>query len=378
MRGFVSVLASPGGTGKTAYTMAAGVSVAWNRPLLGMGIASPPAHCVVHQSGAVWFYNLEDPMDEMRRRIKATLLHHKVPVAEVADRIYIDSGRDRPLIVAVRTEHGELVAAPVVEPLIAELRARNIAVLVVDPFVQSHGGEENRNEEMNTVMATWGKVAHQGNCAIWLVHHFRKGGKGADAESFRGAVSIQGAARSMFTISAMSIEEASALGVEEADRWRHIRHDNAKQNMAPRAGNATWFRLASVGLDNGTEAYPEGDFVQAVEAWTAPSPWDGLPWAMIERILGMIDRGPGNGEFYSAQRQSKDRWAGNIIRDEAGKTDGQALAIIRAWVESGILEEGQYPSPRQKGALAGCIRANPTKIQEMIHASRPRTGDDET
>lgn len=378
VRGYVSVLASPGGTGKTAYTMVVGTSIAWNRPLLSpLSANKVPDDCIVHKQGSVWFYNLEDPMEEMRRRIKATLQHHRVPISDVAARIYIDSGRDRPLIVAIRAQNGDLIASPIVDLLVAELKRRAIDVLVVDPFVQSHSAEENRNEEMNLVMALWGKVAHQANCAVWLVHHFRKGGKGGDAESIRGAGAIQGAARSMFTVSSMSPEEADKLGIPDDQRWQYIRHDNAKQNMAPPVGHATWYRLASVSLNNGNADYPDGDFVQAVESWVPPSPWDGLSWAMIERVLSRIDRGPSEGEFYSSSKLSRDRWSGHILIDEASLSDGQATTVLKAWKESGLLEDGQYSSPRQKGGLTGCVRVNQAKFAEMKQAAQPRNSTDE-
>src|SRR6185312_13947725 len=165
-----------------------------------------------------WFYNLEDPSDELRRRMKALLIHHQVEYEKIADVIFMDSGRDRPLIITKRDERGTIIAHPVVRDLVAELLRRGIVLLVVDPFVQSHTAEENRNEEMNAVMSLWSQVAHLANCAVWLIHHFRKGGQGGDSDSFRGAASIQGAARVMSTLSAMTPEEASKLGVEVEHR----------------------------------------------------------------------------------------------------------------------------------------------------------------
>lgn len=378
VRGYVSVLASPGGTGKTAYTMAVGVSIASASALLKpRGSNTTPIHCAVHKSGPVWFFNLEDPMDELRRRIKATLQHHTIRPEDVGDQIYIDSGRDKPLVIAKRNPAGGLVVSPIVEPLVQEIIDRGIMVLIIDPFVQSHEGEENRNEEMNFVMSLWGQVAHRANCAVWLVHHFRKGGKGGDGESFRGAVSIQGAARSMFTVGTMTAEEAGKLGIEEDERWQYIRHDNAKSNMAPAAGVADWYRLVSVKIDNGDDEYPDGDHVQAVEAWSPPSPWDGLPWTMIERILIKIDAGPGDGEFYALGKQSKDRWAGCVIVEDAAKTDGQAAAVLKAWKESGVIEEGQYSSPKLKGRMTGCVRLNQAKFSEMRQTFSTRDFYDE-
>jgi len=364
VRGFVSVLASTGGTGKTAYTMAVGVSVALSRSLLHTGISDAPPHLRVHRQGAVWFYNLEDPQDELRRRIKATIQHHRTSPADLSGRIFLDSGRDRPLVIAVRVAGVGLVQAPVIEPLIVELKRRAIAVLVVDPFVQSHGAEENRNEEMNIVMAAWGRVANEANCAVWLVHHFRKGGVGGDADAIRGAGAIQGSARSMHTLSTMTVEEATSLTIPGNERWQYIRHDNVKQNMAPTAGKAVWFRLVSVTLGNGTADYPEGDFVQAVEAWNVPGPWEGVTWDKIEKILVKIDQGTSEGEFYAMNRQAKNRWAGNLIMEICRNSYAQAGTILAKWKETGLLEEGEYMS-RKWGRTASCVRVNQMKFSEM-------------
>ena len=372
IRGFVSVLAAIGGAGKTAYTMAAGVSVVLNRPLLHKGMGKPSGHCVTWLRDAnVWFYNLEDPAEELRRRIKATLSHHNVPIDLVKDRIFMNSGRDQPLVIAVRGKSGDLIASPMVWPLIAELRRRKIVLLVVDPLVQSHNGEENRNDEMNLVMSLWARVANEADCAVWLIHHFRKGGAGGDADSVRGAGAVQGAARAMHTLAVMSEEEAIRVGVPLEARRRYIRHDNVKQNMAPVAAIATWFRLASVSLNNGTETYPDGDAVQAVEAWSIPGPWAGVGWDKIEKILTRIEVGPEAGEFYSSSRQAKDRWVGVAIMDICANSYAQASGILKAWLESGVLEEGVYLSPAKRSTV-GCIRVNQSKIQEMRRAFETR------
>ena len=365
LRGFVSVMGSPGGVGKTAYTLSAGFSVACNRSLLAPPLTVPGPFLRVHKAGPVWFYNLEDPSDEMRRRIKALLMHHHLSVHDLAHPVYVDSGRDRPLVITHRDERGTLIARPVVEDLVAELKRRGIVLLVVDPFVQSHTAEENRNEEMNLVMALWGQVAHRAQCALWLVHHFRKGGQGGDSEAFRGAGAIQGAARVMSTLSAMSIEEAGKLGIEPEQRRQFIRLDNAKANMSPSADRAEWYKLVSVSINNSSTEYPDGDSVQVIEPWEPPSPWDGLGWATINRVLQMIQDGPSPGEKYAFGKQAKDRWAGRVLVSEAGKTDGQAAAIIKTWIENGLLEQGQYSSPSQRGALTGCVSVNTTKLAEM-------------
>ena len=78
----------------------------------------------------------------------------------------------------------------------------------------------------------------------------------------------------------------------------------------------------------------------------------------------MLFRSPTPGEYYSAKRQSGDRWAGKIITQITGKSDAQATSIIKQWIDTGLLEEGQYNSPSRKG-LSGCVRPNSQKLAEM-------------
>ena len=373
VRGFVSVLGSPGGTGKTAYVIGVALSVVLGRSLLATEKV-PDVYKAVHKTGNVWLYNLEDPADEMDRRIAAAIKHYDIDFEQVADGVFVDSGRDRPLVVTLRGPDGTLYRAPLVTALVSELLSRDIRLLVIDPFVQSHHAEENRNEEMNLVMDAWGQVANDANCAVWLVHHFRKGGQSGDAESFRGAAAIQGAARVMSTLAGMSAEEASKLGIDDGDRWQYIRRDNAKANMAPRANDAEWYRLASVSLDNGTDEYPQGDSVQVAEPWQPPSPWDGIEWRLIVKMLDKIEEGPEPGEFYAAAKQAN-HWCGNVVMDLAKRQEGQAATIVKAWIDNGVLVKGTYNSPARKNAASSCVRVDRSKVAKMRRAIFGEDGD---
>ena len=213
IREYVSILASPGGVGKTAYSIVVAICVALGRSLFHKD-GEPPAHLKVHKRGPVWLWNLEDPRDEMLRRIIAVVRHFGLDWDEIKSDIHINSGRDRPLIVAARDSRGNLLPTPDVPALVSEIQRRGIVLLVVDPFVHSHHGDENNNPEMALVMAQWAQVAAQSDCAVLLVHHYRKGGATGDGEAARGASSLHGAARVMNTLSVMTAQEAERFGIE--------------------------------------------------------------------------------------------------------------------------------------------------------------------
>jgi hypothetical protein len=339
--------------------MAVGCSVALDRPLVG----EP-----VHEAGPVWIYNLEDPEDEILRRLQAIVVHHQINPRDLVGRLYLDSGRDRPLIIAVKADNGAVVAMPVVKELIAELRRRAVKLLIVDPFVKSHRLEENRNEQVDFAATLWNQVAAEADCSILLLHHFRKGGTSGDADAFRGASALVDAARSAVSLSTMTDREADKLGIEDTDRRFHVRVDNAKLNLAPPPDHAVWIKLNNIEL-------PNGDRVQAVSRWEPPSMWEGVPMATVVRILDIIGAGKAEEQFTLRNTSAdKSRWAGQVIMDEIGQTEGQAKAMLATWVKSGLLQETKYHSAIQRRNRNGCI-VDLAKVAEMRQAVEPHTDD---
>lgn len=350
IRRFLSVLGAPGGSGKTAYAMTIGVAVALNQAILLEQI---------HEPGPVWIYNLEDPTDELLRRLYAILLEHQIDPQRLIGQLYLDSGRDRPLVIATLSSSGAIVAEPVVDGLIAELQARKIKLFIVDPFVKSHRLEENRNEQIDFAAQQWSKVAEQADCAILLLHHFRKGGASGEADAFRGASALIDAARAAVSIAVMNEKEAERLGIDEEDRRFHFRVDNAKLNLAPPPTAAVWMKMSNVAL-------PNGDQVQAVRRWEPPSPWNGIPMNVIVKILETIAAGPSEGEQFTLKTNgaSKLRWAGTPLVEQAGVTEGQARDMVRAWVIAGVLVETLYYSASRRKEINGC-HVDPPKVAEM-------------
>lgn len=355
IRRFISAIGAPGGAGKTAYAYAVALAIMAGAEILGE---------TVHDPGNVWIYNLEDPRNELLKRLKAALLGHGIDFSEIADRIFLDSGRDRPLVIARAERDGTVVAWPHVPALIDELKARKIRLLIVDPFVRSHRVEENVNDHIDFVAALWAEVADKADCAVLLVHHFKKGGQSGDAGAFRGASALIDASRAAVTIATMSQDEAKKFDIPDDDRWQYVRVDNAKLNLAPPPGSAVWLKLTGIDIENAANGRPS-DQVQTVTRWSVPSPWSEFSMAAVVRVLEKLQTGPEDGEQYTLTRGGKStRWAGAVLVELGHKSEPEAIKILRAWVVSGLVESGRYISPKQRKERDGLI-VNPAKLAEL-------------
>lgn len=245
--GFVSLIVSPGGVGKSAATMLDAVSVASERSLSGFPIT---------KSGAVWLYNTEDPPDELERRLAAISLHHRIDYKEIKHNIHFTSGRDQPLILVKNDQTGIVINQEAINGTIEYIRNHNIVLMIVDPFVRTHAGEENDNTVMDKVVFCFQKIADLTGCAIGLVHHANKAGSGSNADPgdmniARGATSIICAARIIHTLTTMTDNEAKKFGIPKEERHWYMRLDNAKANMQPPAECTNWYKKISITLPNG-------------------------------------------------------------------------------------------------------------------------------
>jgi hypothetical protein len=201
LRRFVSVDVAAGGTGKSSVKIGEAMAMACGRDLYGVPVHDGPL--------TVWLYNLEDPAEEIERRIHATAKWFRIAQADVAGRLYVDSGRDQRCIIATETEYGARIAQPVYEQIKQQLTERRIDVLTIDPFVSSHEVSENDNRAIDAVVKAWGRLADECNCSINLVHHVRKGnGQEANADSARGAKALVDAARSVVVFNRMTPGDA--------------------------------------------------------------------------------------------------------------------------------------------------------------------------
>jgi len=324
IRGRVSLDVAAGGVGKTSLKIGEAVAMAAGVDLYNKALPEGPLR--------VWLYNLEDDMDELQRRIAATCQYFRIHPRQLQDRLFIDSGLDRPFTIATATRDGATIAIPVVEAMLEQIAANAIDVLVVDPFVSSHGVSENDNMAIDAVVKKgFVRIAHEGNCALNLVHHIRKGnGEEADIDSARGAASLVGAARSAVVYNRMSDAEAAKAGVDPDKRTFYFKVQNGKSNLAPGGERADWYRMENCDLDN-------GDKVGVATQWIWPAPADLVSPDRKFEVLRDI----ANSEWV-ASAQSKD-WVGRSIAHtldlNLDDPDDAVMvkSIIKAWLKDGVL-----------------------------------------
>jgi AAA domain/Primase C terminal 2 (PriCT-2) len=345
-RGFVSSVIGDGGVGKTATRNAQLMSCAVGRSLTG-------EH--VFQRCRVLMISLEDDDKELRRRIRAACLHHQVERDELKGWFFVAApGRSAGKLLTVDKD-GKLVPAGLAEKIEKVIQERRIDIVSLDPFVKSHAVGENDNIAIDAVVEILTQLAAKYDIAVDVPHHISKGqADPGNANRGRGASSMKDAARLVYTLTPMTLEEAKGFDLDEAMRRSLIRMDSGKVNIAPPMAEAKWFHLVGVPIGNGTDLYPNGDMVQTVEPWTPPDKWAGLSHHLLNQILTDIDAGLPDGNRYTDGSNAKERAAWQVVVKRApNKSEADAKGIIKAWVKSGLLVSYEYDNPTTRKKVKG-------------------------
>jgi hypothetical protein len=343
VRGHVTGLVAPPGVGKSSLAIAAAVAVATGRDkVIGMA---------VHERAKAWVWNQEDDRDELIRRLAAVVQYHDIDFgAELAGRIGLNSGLERPLIIARKMREGRVERLPDADQIADIIKREGVGLLFVDPFVETHQCDENDNVQINAVGAIWREIAKRTNCAIVLVHHTAKPPFAApDAwvgqqTAARGASSFGGVCRVVVTLSNMSKRDVDELGLDDGERRRWARLDDAKANLSLVGDEAKWFRRESVTIANGDEVGvlapgdpkpPEiGDIDKGVEA----------------AIVAEIGRAWRADEPYGVRPQSNRYWA-EALPQALGHPARVVRDIVEALLAQGVIEKTIYDTRNKTKGL---------------------------
>ena len=327
LRSFVSVLASAGGVGKTSLQIVEALAIVTGRPLLGEE---------VKERTNVWIVNLEDPIEELQRRILAAMKHYGIRADEVRGRLFVNAGRDFSLKFGTQTRDGVVPNDALVEHLLRKIPDKGIGVVFIDPFVGAHNINENDNMAVNAIVAEIRKVADVTRCAIGLVHHIRKGnGEDANIDSVRGAGSLIGAARAARVVNRMSPDEASRVGIDEAEARSIFRVDDGKANLAPPADKALYRKMIGVKIGN-------GEWIGVCVSFQLPDIFDGVTGKDARKAQKIVADAHSGGEPLRESSQSS-QWVGVPIADMLGiditDKNGKAKVglIVKTWLRTNVL-----------------------------------------
>lgn len=361
VRQFVSTTAAPTKVGKTSLQIAEALAMASGKPLLGVPVRMPLR---------VWLWNGEDPIDELRRRVAATMLHYGLTREDLVDgdgvsRLFLDSGRDMEIVLATSGRDGTRIAEPVEAAVMATIEANRLDVLSVDPFVSSHRVPENDNGGIDMVAKRWAKIAGRTGAAIELIHHVRKlNGGEVTIEDARGASALISAARSARALARMTKAEGLKMGLDATAARRLFRFADAQSNLAlPGGEEDAWLQLVSVPLGNGlvgdvgsgsaegtrgagAAGLVEGDSVGVVALWAGrPAADANAAEAVCEAdALARIAAGE-----WRRDVRAGDAWAGVPVAIAYGldlddeEEKGRARAIVSALIKAGKLREVTRP-----------------------------------
>ncbi len=352
IRKYVSVTVSPGGLGKTSASIAEALAMVSGRALLG---TKPPKRL------RTWIFNAEDPRDEMERRIMAACIHYKLKPADLEGHLFLDSGREQELCVAIEDKKaGVRIQQPIVEAVVEQIERNGIDVMIVDPFVSTHGVNENDNGAIDKVAKLWAQIADYTNCSIDIVHHLRKvADREATVEDARGAVSLIGAARSVRVLNRMSEEQAGEAGIDKADRFGYFYTTYGKSNLTPLSHRAEWRHLVSTPLGNGTGLAQPQDFAPVVTEWHWPSAED-VAGDLTEDQRASILAAVGASDYKKSPKAKN--WVGGAVAYAVGLDlddnvqRKRASSLVTALMREGALVEREERDPVRR-ELAVFVRA---------------------
>jgi AAA domain-containing protein len=346
IRGFASATFAPGAAGKTSLKLVEAIAMATGRALLGV---KPRRRC------RVWYWNGEDPQEEIDRRIAAICIYYGISGQELEGWLFVDTGRRMKIVIAgYDPKSGNTIYEPVVNELIETITANKIDVFVVDPFVKSYRVSENDNGAMDMVATQWVDIAEIANIAIELVHHTKKlGGTEANVESGRGAGSVSAAMRSVDVVNKMQPEEGKKVGIEGLELRQYFSVIDDKPNMTMSPESKTWYRLVPVSLGNGPNG-SEGDSVGVATPWKWPDPLAGVAGVDFDKVAAAV-RG---GDWRKSLQSPK--WVGKAVAqalklDLDSKADkAKAGELVKYWlgtralVETEVVDEKGKPRPAVK------------------------------
>ena len=318
-RYYCSLLVSPGGIGKSSLSIVDAIAMASNRNLLG---------AIPKQKLKVVYYNSEDPLQEIQRRVIGCLQHFNIDQSEIKNYLFLASGRDQDLILsqgidnAINEQNFDLIERFCID--------NSIDVLILDPLVNMLGSaSENDNSLMGSITKRLSMLSEKCQLSTVIVHHTRKTNqREMSVEDSRGGIQLVSGCRSASFLQKMDDDFATKHNLE-AHRYFSI--NNGKANLKPLA-KQSWFEKISVDLIN-------GDQVAVVVPYELPDAFSGVTKQMAREVqIKCTEADPPYYHHYHAKN-----YVGKVIAEVLGlklssKSDKAKISeILKTWIQNDVL-----------------------------------------
>lgn len=357
-RKFVTATVAPGGVGKTGLGLAECLEMVTGRNLLKSGYQGEKRKC--------WYWNGEDPQEEMDRQIHAALIEYDIQPDDIGGRLFIDSGRETQIRLAYSEKNGFSLDDECIDWIKRTITANEIDVAIFDPLVSIHQVPENSNESMDAVVKALGQIANDTNSAIAVAAHTRKQQAGASGTvssgDARGGSALMDGARITRVLNPMTAEEGVEFGKTGYEHKRYFWCQLDKANLTPPADNRTWFFNKSVVLPNGIEietpsglVQEPGDSMRVVTPWQPPGALDGMTVAHLERLQKeLVDEHDDNREDARSPN-----WTGLLLAEISGQH------LPRGLSKKDMTPEQIAVRSKMIRALSQYVKSNALKVVEI-------------
>jgi len=326
--GEVSVLGGPAGAGKSTYVVTNLLCTVSGKALLGRHVFRKYLRAL--------YISAEDGTDETKRRVAAGCRHHGLQSTEISGLRFFGAEEvdELGLFLVVGSEESATLDETSLKKLEEIIEKWGPAIVAIDPLGSLCPGGVNRNGIMGRLIRALKKIAQRHQCAIWIVHHTKKGGDLSSAEAIGGASAIVNHARVANLMVPMTESEAKACGLPPSHARGHFRVHTAKTNFSAPSTQTEWFKFASINLGNGTPEYPNGDNVQVVERFVPAQAAQGAqgaqaPWfdpIVLRAALATLDTGEpqsdGSAAPFSAAKTMRKRVVTTLVSGLHGVVPG--------------------------------------------------------
>lgn len=253
VRATVGALVSPGGTGKSYWSLAVAVAIA----------AGPKADLtgLKPAEGRVVVLSKEDPIEVLEQRLHAMarVLPKVVSYANVDYRSCIG------LDIDVMDEGWFAQLCEV---------SKGARLVILDTLTRFHHLDENSAQDMGRLLSQLERLAAASGASILFLHHTSKAavtnGQATLQQAARGSSVLVDNARWSAFLAVMSEQEARSFAVPAAERVNYVRWNIAKQNYGAAIADV-WYRRGEGGVLQAVKLTPTKS-PAPVEPAPAPNP----------------------------------------------------------------------------------------------------------